>query len=39
MAEGDDLHRQRERAEPLDIFGIVGDDDHARAGGGDDLLA
>ena len=38
-AERHDLDRQREAPEPLDALSPVGDDDHAPARRGDDLLA
>mmetsp|Transcript_7788 Transcript_7788/g.13425 ORF Transcript_7788/g.13425 Transcript_7788/m.13425 type:complete len:252 (-) Transcript_7788:8-763(-) len=37
-AEGDDLHRQRERAKGIDLLGRVGDDDHLVARRSHDLL-
>ena len=38
-AERDDLDGQGKGAEPRDMFGGVGDDDHPPGGRGDDLLA
>ena len=39
QGERDHLHRQRIIAERFDPFAVVGDDDHAIGGSGDDLLA